>query len=97
MSYITKLRRTNKNRICKIKVDRPTTRRKPYSYRFYVGFDALKRYWLAGCRPTIKLDGFLLKTFLGGQLLCIIGRDRNKQIFLIAWAVVKGEYKNTWT
>ncbi|XP_073102928.1 uncharacterized protein [Elaeis guineensis] len=88
-AYVAKLRRTNRNGIFKIKVDRPTIEGKPYFHRFYVGFDALKRDWLAECRPIIGLDGCFLKTFLRGQLLCAVDRDGNNQIFSIAWAVVE--------
>ncbi|WOL09798.1 hypothetical protein Cni_G18551 [Canna indica] len=49
------------------------------------------------CRPIIGFDGCFLKMFLGGQLLFVVGRDENNQIFPIAWAVVKGENYESWS
>ncbi|XP_021767368.1 uncharacterized protein LOC110731795 [Chenopodium quinoa] len=39
---------------------------------------------------------FFLKTFLGGQLLSVMGRDGNDQIYPIAWAVAEGENNLSW-
>ncbi|CAA0813182.1 MuDR family transposase, partial [Striga hermonthica] len=63
---------------------------------FYVGFSALRQGFLQGCRPIISLDGAFLKTFLGGVLLCAVGKDGNNQIFPLAWAVVDSENESTW-
>lgn len=54
----------------------------------YIGFSALKKGFMAGCRWIIGLDGCHLKTHLGGQLLCAIARDANNQMYHIAWGVV---------
>ncbi|XP_057811287.1 uncharacterized protein LOC131025510 [Salvia miltiorrhiza] len=62
----------------------------------YIGFSALKRGFLEGCRPIIGLDGCFLKTHLGGQLLCAIGKDGNNQMYPIAWAVVEVENEACW-
>lgn len=63
----------------------------------YIGFSALKKGFMAGCRWIIGLDGCHLKTHLGGQLLCAIGKDANNQMFPIAWAVVGAENEMYWT
>ncbi|WOL13715.1 hypothetical protein Cni_G22493 [Canna indica] len=42
-----------------------------------------------GCRPIIGLDGCFLKTFLGGQVLTVVGTNGNNQMFPISWAVVE--------
>lgn len=62
----------------------------------YICFDALKRNWLAGCRPMLGLNGCFLKGFCKGQLLAAIGRDGNNNIFPVAWAVVESESKESW-
>ncbi|KAH9625142.1 hypothetical protein KSS87_015101 [Heliosperma pusillum] len=63
--------------------------------RFFVCFDALKQGWLLGCRKLLCVDSCFLKTFLGGQLMAVIGRDANEQMFPLAWAVVEGENNET--
>lgn len=63
----------------------------------YIGFSALKKGFLKGCRSIIGLDGCFLKTILGGVLLCAIGKDGNNQMFPIAWAVVEIENQSCWT
>lgn len=63
----------------------------------YIGFSALKKGFMAGCRWIIGLDGCHLKTHLGGQLLCAIAKDANNQMFPIAWAVVGVENEVNWT
>lgn len=65
--------------------------------RAYFCFDALKKGWLASCRPVIGLDGCFLKTFCKGQLLATMGRDGNNHIFSIAWAVVESEHFKSWS
>ena len=54
-------------------------------------FDGVKKWWLEGCRKQICVNACFLKTFLGGQLLVVMGRDSNDQMHPIAWAVVEGE------
>ncbi|KAK8595124.1 hypothetical protein V6N13_016031 [Hibiscus sabdariffa] len=56
---------------------------------------ALKQGWIEGCRPFIGVDGCFLKTVSKGALLVAIGRDRNNQMFSVAWAVVEGEGKES--
>jgi len=51
---------------------------------------------LSGCRSMICIDGSFVKTFLGGCLLATIGMDGNNQMFLITWAVIKGENNDSW-
>ncbi|XP_010678151.3 uncharacterized protein LOC104893714 [Beta vulgaris subsp. vulgaris] len=65
--------------------------------RMYICFEALKKGFLAGCRPFISLDGCFLKGPYGGQLLVAVGKDGNNQMFPIAWAVVEVESTSSWT
>jgi hypothetical protein len=39
----------------------------------------------------------LLKGYFGGQILAAIGRDPNDQMLPIAFAVVEGDTKDSWT
>ncbi|GJU64403.1 retrovirus-related pol polyprotein from transposon TNT 1-94 [Tanacetum coccineum] len=67
-----------------------------YFKRIYVCFKGVKECWLAGCRKVIGLDGCFLKHTCRGELLVAMGRDANKQMYLIAWAIVKVENNENW-
>ncbi|GKV50220.1 hypothetical protein SLEP1_g56932, partial [Rubroshorea leprosula] len=58
--------------------------------RMYVCFSVLKKGFLAGCRCVIGVDGAFLKGVYKGELLTVVGRDANNQMYPIAWAVVEG-------
>ncbi|XP_010445159.1 PREDICTED: uncharacterized protein LOC104727783 [Camelina sativa] len=64
--------------------------------RFYVCFEALRKTWLAYCRPIIGIDGCFLKNGVKGQLLAAVGRDANNQFYLVAWAVLQTENFDAW-
>ncbi|GKB56351.1 hypothetical protein Tco_0912537, partial [Tanacetum coccineum] len=64
--------------------------------RLYVCYKGLKDGWIAGCRRVIGIDGCFLTHYCKGELLSVIGRDANNQMFPIAWAVVRVENKNNW-
>ena len=49
----------------------------PVFQRLFVCFDGLKKGWLGGYRKLICVDACFLKTFLGGQLIAVVGRDGN--------------------
>ena len=63
----------------------------------YVCLDACKRGFLAGCRLFIRIDCCHLKGTTEGQLLVAIGKDRNDNIFPIAYAIVEINNKSSWT
>ncbi|XP_013594587.1 PREDICTED: uncharacterized protein LOC106302671 [Brassica oleracea var. oleracea] len=64
--------------------------------RIYVCLAALKRTWIAYCRPIFGIDGCFLKTSVQGQFLAAVGRDSNNQLFPVAWAVVQVENTDSW-
>jgi hypothetical protein len=68
----------------------------PTFQRMYIGLDALKRGFLAGCRRVVGFEGCLYKGATNGELLCAIGRDANNQMYPIAWAVVEKETNDSW-
>ncbi|XP_019192716.1 PREDICTED: uncharacterized protein LOC109187010 [Ipomoea nil] len=49
------------------------------------------------CRKIIRLDGYHLKSKFGGQLLTAVGIDGNDSIFPLAYAIVEGETKDSWS
>lgn len=59
----------------------------------YICLTAAREGFLGGCKRIIGVDGYFLK----GQLLVVVGRDRNNQIFPIAWAIVQKETIESWT
>ncbi|KAK9987406.1 hypothetical protein SO802_032357 [Lithocarpus litseifolius] len=71
--------------------------RLPYFERIYICLKGCKKGFLAGCRPIISLDACHLKTKIGGQLMCVVGRDPNDEYFPFAYAVVEVETKDSWT
>lgn len=63
---------------------------------FYICFKEFCDTWKKCCRPVIGLDGCFLKWELNGDILAAVGRDADNRMYPIAWAVVKGENKDTW-
>nr|GEW14589.1 60S ribosomal protein L34 [Tanacetum cinerariifolium] len=61
---------------------------KIYFKRIYICFKAMIEGRSAGCRKVIGLDGCFLKGTCKGELLTAMGRDKNNQMFPIAWAVI---------
>ncbi|KAL8554989.1 hypothetical protein ACS0TY_002973 [Phlomoides rotata] len=62
----------------------------------YVCFDAMKRGFVAGCRPIIGVDGCHLKSKYGGVLLTAVGVDGNNNLYPLAYAVVDKENGEIW-
>ncbi|XP_022632844.1 uncharacterized protein LOC106752445 [Vigna radiata var. radiata] len=62
--------------------------------RFYVCLKACKNSF-ASCRPFIGLDGCFLKGKYKGEILTAVGRDPNKQMLPIAYAIVEKGLKET--
>ncbi|KAK0586210.1 hypothetical protein LWI29_002814 [Acer saccharum] len=68
----------------------------PVFQRLYICLGALKKGWKEGCRRILGLDGCFIKGFHTGQLLTAIGVDPNNQMYLVAYALVESECKDTW-
>lgn len=94
--YADELLRSNPGSTCKVSVT-VNPDGKNYFHRFYIGFKALSDGWKLGCRRVIGLDGCFLKGQVKGELLTVIGRDANNQVYPIAWVVVDVENKPNWT
>ncbi|KAL4586511.1 hypothetical protein LXL04_011147 [Taraxacum kok-saghyz] len=94
--YSNELLRSNPGSTCKVGlIMNPDG--KNYFQRFYICFEALSTRWKKACRKVIGLDGCFLKGEVKGELLTVIGRDANNQVYPIAWAVVDVESKPNWT
>ncbi|GJW02719.1 putative reverse transcriptase domain-containing protein, partial [Tanacetum coccineum] len=68
-----------------------TSSGKAFFKRMYICFKRVKDGWLAGCRKAIGLDDCFLKHTYRGELLTAMRRDRNNQMYHIAWAIVRVE------
>lgn len=69
---------------------------RPVFVRIYICLKACKAGLACYCRPPIWLDACFLKGDYGGQLMSVIERDGNNQIFPIAYVVVEAETKDSW-
>ena len=68
----------------------------PIFYKFYVCLESCKRGFIEGCRPLIGLDGYFLKGYYKGQLLAAVTQDGNNGFYVIAYAIVESETKESW-
>ena len=48
------------------------------------------------CRPVMNIDGTHLYRKYKGKLLIAMGCDGNNQLFLLAFAITKGENLDSW-
>ncbi|XP_062170546.1 uncharacterized protein LOC133876254 [Alnus glutinosa] len=94
--YCETLRATNPGSCVVMKVDRTVPEANPRFQRLYCSLAAMKKGFLEGCRPVIGVDGCFLKGPFKGQLLAAVGRDGNDNMYLIAYAVVEAETKDSW-
>jgi hypothetical protein len=95
--YLEMIRVTNASSCVMMKIERPLPDIPGKFQRLYFSLAAMKRGFLAGCRPIIGLDGCFLKGPHKGQLLAAISRDANNQMYPVAFAVVEAETKDSWT
>ncbi|XP_021743194.1 uncharacterized protein LOC110709288 [Chenopodium quinoa] len=66
----------------------------PLFIRMYMCLAALKNGFNKGCRALISLDDCHFKRAYPGQILVVVGKDGNNQIFPIALATVEIENKD---
>ncbi|XP_062166992.1 uncharacterized protein LOC133873286 [Alnus glutinosa] len=95
-NYCETLRATNLGSCVEMKVDRPVPEVNPRFLRPYCSLAAMKKGFMEGCRPVIGVDGCFLKGPFKGQLLAVVGRDGNKNMYPIAYAVLEVETKDIW-
>ncbi|XP_021730761.1 uncharacterized protein LOC110697683 [Chenopodium quinoa] len=68
----------------------------PLFMRMFICLMPLKYGFLRGCRPIIGVDGCHLKGAYQGQILAVVSKDGNNNIYPIAWATVEIENRKTW-
>ncbi|KAL4394371.1 hypothetical protein AHAS_Ahas02G0145300 [Arachis hypogaea] len=93
--YCAEILRANSGSSLSILVDRPSLMHQPRFMRMYMCLDAVKKGFLAGCRPIIGVDGCHLKGDHGQQLLVAVDRDPNDNYFPIAVAAIEAETKDS--
>ncbi|XP_016191556.1 uncharacterized protein LOC107632386 [Arachis ipaensis] len=93
--YLQELHRSNHGSTALLAVE-PIPQSPPLFDKLYVCLDACKKGFRAGCRPLIGLDGCFLKGYYGGQLLSAVAQDANNHFYVIAYAVVASETKESW-
>ena len=96
-SYVYELKKVNRNSTFELMIDRDTPDDVITFKRLYICFDSLARGFVEGCRRVIGLDACFLKSETKGQLMSVVGKDGNNQMFPIAWSVVEGENQASWT
>ncbi|WOL11291.1 hypothetical protein Cni_G20053 [Canna indica] len=82
-AYLAQLRIVNRTSLFNIVYDRAHTGAPPVFRRLYIGFDALRKGFLHGCRPIIGFDECFLRLFLGDscfQQLAEMGMIRCSQL-----------------
>ncbi|KAL4283757.1 hypothetical protein GQ457_16G006080 [Hibiscus cannabinus] len=94
--YVYTLREADPNGTFDLFVQRHTPSANPIFKRLYVCFGGLKEGFKKHYRPILSLDGCYLKGDFKGEILAVVGRDGNNQIFPVAWAIVEVENRETW-
>ncbi|XP_031120429.1 uncharacterized protein LOC116023567 [Ipomoea triloba] len=95
-NYCKEIDRTNFGSSCHVKEGELVYDGKKRFLRFYMCWGACKQGYKF-LRPIIGVDGCHLKGLHGGQLLLAIGVDGNDSVFPLAYAVVEGERRESWT
>ncbi|XP_062019117.1 uncharacterized protein LOC133735703 [Rosa rugosa] len=80
-----------------IKCDFNNKKKLPIFKRMYICLGALKNGFKAGCKVMIGLDEAHLKSCFGGQLLTAVGIDANNTSWVVVYAMVELETKDSWT
>ncbi|XP_062020784.1 uncharacterized protein LOC133737192 [Rosa rugosa] len=94
--YAAELKRVDPNTTIDIKCDFLDEEQLPVFNRMYVCLGALKMGFRAGCRSILGLDGCHLKSCYGGQLLTAVGLDANNTTWVLSYAMVEIESKDSW-
>ncbi|XP_040362682.1 uncharacterized protein LOC121049420 [Rosa chinensis] len=94
--YGNELKRVDPSTTIDIKCDFNNSNKDPVFKRMYICLGALKKGFKAGCRSVIGLDGCHLRSAFGGQLLIAVGIDANNTTWVIAYAMVEMESKDSW-
>ncbi|XP_025649566.1 uncharacterized protein [Arachis hypogaea] len=94
--YLTEIHRSNPSSTALLETTPTIPGSPPLFSKLYICLEGCKRGFKAGCRPLIGLDGCHLKGYYGGQLLSAVAQDANNHFYVIAYAVVDSETKQSW-
>ncbi|XP_024156583.1 uncharacterized protein LOC112164579 [Rosa chinensis] len=94
--YANELKKVDPSTTVDIKCDFSKGDSLPIFKRMYICLGALKNGFKAGCRSVIGIDGCHLRFADGGQLLTAVGIDANNTSWVIAYAMVEMESKDSW-
>nr|XP_011461010.1 PREDICTED: uncharacterized protein LOC101295407 isoform X1 [Fragaria vesca subsp. vesca] len=94
--YAHELKRVDLATTVDIKCDFNNSEKLPIYKRMYICLGALKMRFKSGCKPILGLDDCHLKGAFGGQLLCAVGLDANNTTYVVAYAMVEMESKDSW-
>ncbi|KAI5316815.1 hypothetical protein L3X38_036522 [Prunus dulcis] len=94
--YCEELRKTNPGTTTKVQCDFNEQLGHPVFQRLYVCLGACKAGFIARRRSIIRLDDCFLNGVYGEQFLAAVGIDANNETWVIAYAVVKSECKESW-
>ncbi|XP_021743218.1 uncharacterized protein LOC110709314 [Chenopodium quinoa] len=81
---------------CNVVVDGIDSPEPPLFLRMFICLRPLRDGFAKGCRPMIGVDVCHLKGAYPGQILVAVAKDRNNNLFPLAWATVEAENKESW-
>ncbi|XP_059654751.1 uncharacterized protein LOC132301519 [Cornus florida] len=94
--YCSLILRTNPGSVVKITTEPTPIENVRRFQRVFICYSAMKMGFKEGCRPLIGVDGCFLKGPYGGHLLSAVSTDGNNLMFLVAYAVVEVETRDSW-
>ncbi|XP_028093387.1 uncharacterized protein LOC114293509 isoform X2 [Camellia sinensis] len=95
--YANEIMKTNPGSLVKIERDRVGPKLDVVMFkRIFISLAAMQKGFKDGCRPFIGVDGCHLKGPYGGVLLAVVALDGDNGLFLLAYAVVECECKESW-
>jgi len=96
-SYCKEIDKTNPNTAWRVKLsdfmDENGAKR---LLRVYICWEACKEGFKS-CRPIIGVDGCHLRGKFGSMLPTAVSIDANESLFPLAYAIVEGESKESWS
>jgi hypothetical protein len=87
--YCSMVKSTNVGNCLILMVERPMPEVPCRFQRLYVSLAAMKNGFNKGCRPIVGVDACFLKGHYKRQLMAVVGRDANNNMYPIAMAVVE--------
>jgi hypothetical protein len=95
--YCSMVRSTNVGSCLILMVERPMPEVPCRFQRLYVSLAAMKNGFKEGYRLIVGVDACFLNGLYKGQLMVVVGRDANNNMYPIAMAVMEAETKDSWT